>query len=152
MKGLFSASVPAHLEEHTGSSVLEHFDLVTGTSTGGIIALALGAGFSAAQIRDFYLEHARTIFPPNRLGVLRQIWRPKHSSAGLKQVLTELLGDRKLGHSRCRLIIPAFDLVDGIHLFKTARGSGLQFMPGTGALTTDSANAKPVPKNTFYGA
>ena len=37
-----------------GSSIARYFDLITGTSTGGIIALGLGAGLKAAELRDLY--------------------------------------------------------------------------------------------------
>ncbi|MEW6489165.1 MAG: hypothetical protein AB1578_14755 [Thermodesulfobacteriota bacterium] len=42
MKGLFSVALLAKLEEDLGTSLVDHFDLVVGTSTGGIIALGLG--------------------------------------------------------------------------------------------------------------
>ena len=42
VKGLFSAAVLAFLEEDHGLHIADHFDLIVGTSTGGIIALALG--------------------------------------------------------------------------------------------------------------
>ena len=47
IKGTFSAAFLARLEELTGKSVVRHFDLIAGTSTGGIIALALGLGLPA---------------------------------------------------------------------------------------------------------
>src|SRR5690349_17347370 len=54
IRGLFSAGVLAELEAMVGpvNSVAEYFDLVAGTSTGGIVALGLGAGKSAREIRD----------------------------------------------------------------------------------------------------
>ena len=39
IKGAFTASVLATLEHDTGRSAVEHFDLITGTSIGGIIAI-----------------------------------------------------------------------------------------------------------------
>jgi patatin-like phospholipase/acyl hydrolase len=43
VRGIFTAAILAGLEEDVGSPVVEHFDLVVGTSTGGIIALARSA-------------------------------------------------------------------------------------------------------------
>ena len=40
----------------------EYFDLITGTSTGGIIAIGLGAGLSSVELRDLYVERGREIF------------------------------------------------------------------------------------------
>ena len=44
MKGLVEIEVLAQLEEHTGKKVTELFDWIIGTSTGGIVALALVYG------------------------------------------------------------------------------------------------------------
>jgi len=50
-----------------GRPVLGHFDLVTGTSTGGIIALALDAGMSPREVIGFYEAHGPRIFAYSRL-------------------------------------------------------------------------------------
>ena len=62
-RGLFAAAVLAAFEEDLGRPVLQHFDLVTGTSTGGIIALALGAGMSPREVIEFYETHGPRISP-----------------------------------------------------------------------------------------
>ena len=64
LMGAFSASVLATLERTTGRRLVDHFDLITGTSTGGIIAIGLGMGASAEQILRFYEEQGAAIFPP----------------------------------------------------------------------------------------
>ena len=50
LMGAFSASVLATLERTTGHRFVDQFDLITGTSTGGIIAIGLGMGASGEQI------------------------------------------------------------------------------------------------------
>ena len=50
IKGLFSAGILAFLEQDLHCSIAEHFDLITGTSTGGIIALGLGAELKPEDI------------------------------------------------------------------------------------------------------
>jgi len=72
-KGVFSVAVLASLERDLGVRMLEHFDLVAGASTGGIIALALGAGLSPEEILDFYLAEGPAIFPGRRRRTARWV-------------------------------------------------------------------------------
>jgi len=46
------AAVLARLEALTGKRFVEHFDLIAGTSTSGLIAIGLGMDASAQQILD----------------------------------------------------------------------------------------------------
>lgn len=66
IRGIFSAALLAGLEKDLGRPVLDHFDLVVGTSTGGVIAAALGAGMSPADIVELYVSEMTTIFPGPR--------------------------------------------------------------------------------------
>lgn len=52
LKGAMPAAFLATIEEQTGQKIVDHFDLIVGTSTGGIIALGLGLGLPAAEILD----------------------------------------------------------------------------------------------------
>jgi uncharacterized protein len=122
LKGVFPASFLASVEEAIGSPVADYFDLIVGTSTGGIIAIGLGLGLSAKQILTFYTEHGPQIFAGNRrLRGFRQLTRAKYDPEPLRTALTEVFRDRRLGESRTRLVIPSFDLETGvIHVYKTA--------------------------------
>ena len=53
IKGVFPASFLATVEDSIGNNVADYFDLIVGTSTGGIIALGLGLGLSAKEILRF---------------------------------------------------------------------------------------------------
>ena len=97
--GAFTASVLATVEAATGQRAWDHFDLITGTSTGGLIALALGMGNDAARICRMYHEHGHLIFPRDRFwwdGMLRQLRRPKFSTDPLRRAIGELLQDATL--------------------------------------------------------
>lgn len=125
IRGAFSASVLACIEEQTGARLVEHFDLITGTSTGGIIALGLAAGLRAADIRAFYVTEGPRIFPPRR-GIRRltrvaaSAFRPKHSQQPLADALCRVFGARTMGDLETRVVIPAFNANAGrIRLFKT---------------------------------
>ena len=128
LKGLFTAQYLAQWEEHTGRPVVDAFDLIAGTSTGGIIALGLGAGYSAQKLVCFFRKHGQTIFPRERIGAVgcvRQMLGSRYDAKPLESVLGEYFGDRRLGNSCVRLIIPAYHAESGIYLFKTPHHSRL---------------------------
>jgi|SRR5271157_521414 len=126
IKGTFIASVLAQCERDTGKRIVEHFDLITGTSTGGIIALALGLGLPASQILEFYVSKGTKIFPATGLRsrswrAVRHILCAKYSQDTLRACLAEVFGNRRFGESLCRLLVVSYDAVAGdVHLFKTA--------------------------------
>ena len=62
IKGLFAAAILAQLEDDLNVRVSDHFDLITGTSTGGIIALGLGMGLRPREIVQFYVSEGEKIF------------------------------------------------------------------------------------------
>lgn len=132
IKGVFPASFLANLEENIEGSIWEYFDLIAGTSTGGIIALGLGLGFSPREILAMYEDNAEKIFPANnkRLWKLSKpkeskelagLLKRKYDNSPLADILRARFQSRLLGHSKTRLMICATDLQTGsITVFKTA--------------------------------
>jgi len=132
IRGLFSAHVLATLEHRFlgGRTIASCFDLVVGTSTGGILALGLGAGLTASALRDLYRDRGCEIFPTGGVGWLgdirrwlrskRRFLRYSYDSEALSRVLTDVLGDQKLGSATTRLCIPSFEGEYGeVFVFKT---------------------------------
>lgn len=129
LKGAFSAAALASWEKQTGLRIVDHFDLIAGTSTGGILAIGLGLGLSAQQILDFYLERGATIFPITRLHsrfrhTVRHFFKPKYAQEVLLQELENAYYSegsiRYIKDSICRLVIPTYHAVAGAsHLFRT---------------------------------
>lgn len=116
IRGVFPAAVLAELESRflSGGSIANHFDMIAGTSTGGIIALALSHGMTAREALNIYLERGERIFPPAAgLGkvsrVLRWLFKPKHDQAALKEELLRIFGDKVLDDAVTRLVIPSFE-------------------------------------------
>lgn len=128
-KALFTAHVLARLEDDLSISIRDSFDLIAGTSAGGIIALGLGAGLSPSAIVEHYEDLASHVFPRSRGRWPRKIarlWRPTYNHDALREMLIEVLGTRLLGDSDKRLIIPSYDVQRGqVHLFKTPHHSRL---------------------------
>jgi len=80
IKGAFTAAVLAAWEKDTNLQVQDHFDLITGTSTGGILAIGLGLGLSGEKMLDFYKERGPAIFPITGFGrnLLRKVRQMQH--------------------------------------------------------------------------
>ena len=127
----------ARIEEHLEHPIGRYFDLIAGTSTGGIIAIALGLGLSAADILRLYGEHGPAIFGQDhgqvenwirqKLRGMAHLFFTKHSSEPLHGALEEILGRRKLGESQTRLVIPAWHpVLERVYIYKTAHHPRLE--------------------------
>ena len=153
IRGIFPAAFLAGLEERYlgGASVAGYFDLIAGTSTGGIIAVGLAAGRTGAELSDLYIRRGCEIFPPAGNGLLgaaerrirdfRQLFQYRYDREALMAMLTEILGERKFGQARNRLCIPSFDGRYGeVYIFKTPhhpdfRKDGSELMTKVAAAT-----------------
>ena len=71
IRGILPAKILTELEERYlgAKSAGDYFDLIAGTSTGGIIALALSMGLRAKEILNLYVEHGGEVFPSASLGL-----------------------------------------------------------------------------------
>jgi patatin-like phospholipase/acyl hydrolase len=110
------------LQDSLGHPIADYFDLIAGTSTGGIIALGLGLGLLPKEILDFYLKQGTTIFPSSQNWYTRakHYVCTKYSGDPLEKCLREAFADRLLGDSRKRLVIPSFSALTGkIYVYKT---------------------------------
>ena len=132
IRGIFPAAFLAGLENRYlgGSSVARYFDLIVGTSTGGIIALALSAGLTATAARDLYVRRGDEIFPPPARGILGAVEQcvrkglrlvvHRYDRFALEHLLRDVFQDRQLRDARSRLCIPSFDGRHGeVYIFKT---------------------------------
>jgi patatin-like phospholipase/acyl hydrolase len=123
--GTYSASVLSFIEQAADLQIGDYFDLVTGTSTGGLIALALAMGIPATKVLTFYREQGPRIFP--YVGLHRRfarrflhLFRPKWSQERLGEAVHEIVGDRRLKDAKRPLVVASFACADGTaHLFRT---------------------------------
>jgi patatin-like phospholipase/acyl hydrolase len=129
MRGLFPAGILARLEETFGIRIADCFDLIAGTSTGGIIALGIGKGLSPAEIENFYLKRGPRIFAgaDSVLRSIAHIGEAKYDTAPLQKELRECFGDTLLGESQKRLVVTSYDMEnDDVRLMKTAHHARLR--------------------------
>lgn len=117
IRGIYTAELLRLCERAFGKGrgIASYFDMIAGTSTGGIIALGLGDGMSAEEIVSFYRDDGRHIFPPlpkRFLGKARRLgaWigGTKLDHEELERALKNRFKDKLVGHSGARLVIPSF--------------------------------------------
>jgi uncharacterized protein len=127
----FPASFLAAIEAKVEQPIGRYFDLIVGTSGGGIIALGLGLGLKASDILSLYVDKGPAIFGQGngamvdaamqKVRGLRQLVAPKHGSEALKDALENVLAHRRLGEATTRLMIPAWNPTSrGLYVYKTA--------------------------------
>ena len=121
-RGLYTATVLKHLEEQLGAPLARRFDLICGTSAGGLLALGLAAEIPAVQLQAMFEQQGSRIFkPPTGLRRVLGPWKmAKYSPDGLKAVLAEKFGDLSLGDLKHRVLIPTVNYSKGSgQFFKT---------------------------------
>lgn len=109
IRGLIPAVVCRGLESLAGAPLASLFDLVAGTSTGGIIALGLSTGTPAAELATFYSRHGATIFSSPRT-FRRNVLGAKYSNSQLAALLQEHFGDRRLSTARIEVLVTSYDI------------------------------------------
>ena len=129
--GVFPAAFLACIEQNLDCSLSSYFDLISGTSTGGIIAIGLAMGISASDLVKLYEEHGSEIFGCNDGSVkgrvkcliraTRRMYRSKYDATNLRIALNGTLGDKRIGDAKTRLVIPAWNSVTkSPNVYKTA--------------------------------
>jgi patatin-like phospholipase/acyl hydrolase len=105
IRGLITAIWLDKLETELGKPLNQHFDLISGTSTGSILATAIGLGIPAKKIIKLYKQHGAAIFPraiPRRLNRITRVFAegfsaPKYSPNGLETCLQDVFEGATLG-------------------------------------------------------
>ena len=115
MRGVIPATVLMEIERRTGKKTAELFDLIAGTSTGGILAVGSAKRYSAGDLRELYFDQGRLIFPQSGFprSVLDASKRPfaeKYPAAGVESVLQKYFGDSRLKDAGCDVLVPSYEI------------------------------------------
>ncbi|KAF5197441.1 Patatin-like protein [Thalictrum thalictroides] len=125
--GTILAFLESKLQELDGEDarLADYFDLIAGTSTGGLVTTMLTAPdtnnrplYAAKDIVDFYLQHTPRIFPQTRnirvwtaiTSFLGAVAGPKYDGKYLHSLVQKILGETKLHQTLTEVLIPAFDI------------------------------------------
>ncbi|XP_062104566.1 patatin-like protein 2 [Humulus lupulus] len=124
--GIVLSFLEKELQKLDGESarLADYFDVITGTSTGGLVTAMLTAPnennrpmFAAEDIKEFYLNECPKIFPQNSCPVFPHLQKvinaltgPKYDGKHLHKLVKEKLGDTKLHQTLTNVVIPTFDI------------------------------------------
>jgi patatin-like phospholipase/acyl hydrolase len=132
--GLYTACLLTELEAQAGVPLGRRFDLIAGTSVGGILAIALAFEIPMAEIKQLFLENGTRIFsarslPSNAVAKLRDLTRsvlgPKYNGLALSKELVAHLGRRTMGDALHSLVVPAVNVTRcETKVFKTPHVAG----------------------------
>lgn len=130
VKGLFAAKVLSEIENQIECPIYRYFDMISGTSTGAIIAAGLALGISASKMCDLYIDHAAKIFPQNKgfFRNIRRLYSSKYNNNALVTQLRDIFQDAVIGDCKTRLLIPSYNLSTGnVQVFKTSHSDDLEY-------------------------
>jgi patatin-like phospholipase/acyl hydrolase len=125
IRGLIPAIVLTELEQRSGRRVFELFDLIAGTSTGGILACALCApdALPASEVVKLYEDEGPDIFSRSLFQRIRSadgLLDEKYDDAALDRALERFLAGKLLSQTKPDIIVPSYDTAEpGPYFFKT---------------------------------
>lgn len=121
IRGIIPAVVLNYIEERTGKRIATMFDLIAGTSTGGILALGLTKRnsdssinhepeYTSAELVNFYRKYGKNIFSEYIPTSVDDLLQPKFNPQGRQEVLEELLGEAKVEDALREIFITSYDI------------------------------------------
>ncbi len=131
IRGLLPARVLQAIEERTRRPIADCFDMIAGTSTGGILALGLtvpdpatGAPrWAARDLAEMYRRRGATIFHRAPGRVLIEWLVEKYAARGLEGVLRDRLGDATVGQALTEVLVTSWDLTADAPRYFSSLGS-----------------------------
>ncbi|CAK9225116.1 unnamed protein product [Sphagnum troendelagicum] len=131
------------VEDHLGKTgehhLCDYFDMIAGTSSGGLITAMITTRtsersrvpiFKATQVVEFFKQDAVKIFPEtfkddgpigNVLEAVASVADPIYNPDNLNALLEEKFGEARLSEALTSVIIPAFDTENEVPVFFSSR-------------------------------
>jgi patatin-like phospholipase/acyl hydrolase len=118
VRGLIPVRILQEIETRTNKPIPQLFDIITGTSTGGLITSALitpnqkgTPRYNAKDLMNFYLNDSLNIFAPS---IFRKVligfglWGSKYDRSNYDQILLQTFGNTLLSQALCPIFIPIY--------------------------------------------
>jgi len=151
IRGIIPAIFLAKLEEKLELPLSQVFDLIAGTSTGGIITLGLttpdennSPKYNSKDLVSFYEKFGEEIFSASfghKIKSLGNLLQKKYDSSKLELLLKSYFGDTLLSESLCPIIITAYDIERRMAFFFKTRHARDKNQPNLDFLYRDIARA-----------
>ncbi|HCT83881.1 MAG: patatin [Candidatus Margulisiibacteriota bacterium] len=117
IRGIIPAIVLCEIEKRAKNRAAKLFDLIAGTSTGGILALGITKPhpgkpepeFSAKDLVNLYENEGESIFPGSLFNELRGWICTKYGCAGIEKVLNKYFQDTYLSKSITDVFITSYE-------------------------------------------
>lgn len=139
LRGIVPVRILQKVEQLTGKKILDTFDFLAGTSTGGLIASCLTLRnqqqplqpkYTLDQIADIYINKGKVIFPIKSgigkfFNKVTNIYSPAYSADGIEKVLKEYVGNEKIKDALKPIIVSTYDLKSNRPVFfKSSEADG----------------------------
>ena len=147
LRGLVPLLILKEIEKITGKKIYELFDLIVGTSTGGIVACGLTATkdgktplLSIDKLIELYTTKGSVIFPykENIFTKINSVFNPKFCPDGLDKSLKEYFQDLRLSNTLKPIIVTSYDIRNNEVIMIKSRKSN---EPGYNSLIKDVCRA-----------
>jgi patatin-like phospholipase/acyl hydrolase len=127
IRGLIPALVLSELERRTGRPVCSMFDVLAGTSTGGLLTLGLampdGRGepvMRSGHLVEMYERAGSNIFARGSHNPIHPLLHERYPTEHIESTLQEFFGDVRLSEAVTDVVVTSFDLLSrDVHLLTT---------------------------------
>jgi predicted acylesterase/phospholipase RssA len=138
IRGILPAMVLSDLERRTNRPIIDLFDLIVGTSTGGLVALALACPSAEGKPRHTARDIVRLYEVEGKRVFSRSVWHKirsvgalaegKYPSAGIEGVLQDYFGECRLKDALADVVVPAYEIERRMpFFFKTANAKAKSY-------------------------
>ncbi|TAH28504.1 MAG: patatin [Cytophagales bacterium] len=119
IRGIIPAVILSQIEKLTHKNIAQLFDMIAGTSTGGILALGLvkpddndpkKPAFRAEKLVDMYFNEGKNIFPSYMFSRLANLSEEKYSAHGIEKVLQNYFGESTLSDALIDTMITGYEI------------------------------------------
>jgi uncharacterized protein len=163
VRGLIPALVLAELERRTNRPVCQMFDLLAGTSTGGLLTLGMAMPdlrgepvMRAAHIIEMYERAGENIFVRTSHNPVHPLLHERYAATHIERTLDRYFGDTPLSAAAVDVVVTSYDLLSRDVCLLSSRAAreqpSLDMLMRVAARATSAAPTYFEPVSVQHGA